>query len=129
MPINIMTEEKLKRLPKWVQTYIIGLEKKNDALISLLNGDPQTDVKVDLYMSGCQRYLPNRSTVHYSLSPGLYVDVRLRKQDRRGNVVEIYTSDQAVILPEATNHFHIVSARRFSVVAENVPPMPPERVK
>jgi hypothetical protein len=113
-----MTKEKFEKLPKWVQSYIKVLEKKNEQLISLLQDEEETDVVANLYTSDCKRYIPVESSIRFNISSGLWVDIRLRKQDALGNVVEVVTSDQAIVLPESSNHFHIVSARRFKVVAE-----------
>lgn len=126
MKMNV--DEKIAKLPQWAQRHIKSLQEKNDKLIALLNGEEESDITADLYTEGCTRYIPERSTIRFKVSGGLWVEIRLRKQDNYGKVLEVYTSDQAIVLPEATNHFHIVTARRFKIVAEFEPAKTPKRI-
>lgn len=119
MPIKVLSEEKMKKLPKWIQAELLQRDRKIallEDLLASLNGSEVTPINFSV--ANRTYYLPARTTINFKVSTKLWIDVSLRPQDRLGNVVEIYTSDQACIFPESTNHFRVVSMRRMKVVAE-----------
>lgn len=121
MPITQITDKKIERLPLWARGYIRQLETKVKNLqiqAKGLKGEENSGIKATLTESGQDIFLPKRCTVRFKVSDSLWVSSCLRSHGRSGNAVDIYTSDQAIILPESTNHFQIISGRRIQVVAE-----------
>lgn len=119
MPIQAMTKEKLEKLPKWVQLHIQTQSRKIEMMeetLAALNGDKITDVYFDF--AGKRYYLPERTTVYMNITPRLKAQFELRKREP-GRCIHVFTSDQAIILPESTNHFVLVSARKMSIVFED----------
>lgn len=116
MPIYAMTEEKLAKLPKWIQEHIKYLERKVQNLeesISNLTGEEESDIKCIFNMTGKEFFLPTRSTIRFSIG-GLreYADVSVAREGD-SKKLNLFTGDQAVILPEATNHFSVYSTNRI----------------
>lgn len=104
-------KEKIKKLPQWIQHYILIIEKRNDMLTSILNGEENTSIKALMGSEGVNRNIPDRATIRFIMNNGSHVDISFSKDH-----LEVFTRDTAIIIPEASNHFHIISKRSSEVI-------------
>lgn len=102
---------KLEKLPLWVREYIRKLERDNDNLqtkLAAASGE-ETPIEIDPYTIGKtlpRRFIDKYSTIRFTCADKNHVDVRLK-----GDGVDIFSNGfgraSLVILPKASNHFHI----------------------
>ena len=107
-----LTTTMFLRLPKAAQERIRWLERENDKLsekIAAITGEKETRIEIDphgAHEAARRRFIEPYSSIRFKCGEHRYVDVRLK-----GNGVDVFADafgrESLVILPGASNHFHI----------------------
>jgi hypothetical protein len=100
------------RLPKTAQERIRWLERENDKLsekLAAISGEKETRIEIDphgAHNTARRRFIEAYASIRFKCGEQRYVDVRLK-----GNGVDVFADafgrESLVILPGASNHFHI----------------------
>jgi len=106
----------IERLPKWAQEHIRKLENENASLarkLANVTGEIETAVEIDPhgeFRGQARRFIDRHASVRFKCG-GLprYIEVRLKNSG-----VDVFADpfgrESLVILPGASNHFHIAFA-------------------
>jgi hypothetical protein len=106
-------DERISKLPKWVQDHIRVLENTVTSLkedLGIIKGEINNDTPIVIAKNVLDEYLPlPDKTIEFRF--GGWNGFSVRRKPEEGQVIQIHAHDSLFISPSASNAVDLISAR------------------